>query len=134
MSSCAHQERIRHAIGLTDAQRQAWLDVFNSWLMIRLPLKLEAVRKMIARLPRVEETPWGKELKELWTAEARNEARADELRQMLQRRGEDLQHYDELFRNGVLSETAYRDLTARAEREVQRYRADIDTLDHRSGL
>ena len=32
------QERIRHAAGLTDAQRQAWLDVFHSWLMIRLPL------------------------------------------------------------------------------------------------
>ena len=90
---------------------------------------------MIAKLPPVEETPWGKELKELWTAEARAEARAEacaELRQMIQRREEDLDHYEELFRSGVLSETAYGDLTARAQREVQQYRADLENMNHSS--
>ena len=132
-TAMADVERIRHAVGLTDSQRQAWLDVFHSWLMIRLPLKLEEIRKMIAKFPAVEETPWGKELKERWTAEGRAEGRADDLRQMIQRRDEDLQHFDELFRNGLLPETAYRDLTARAQREMQQYRADLETLERRSG-
>jgi len=145
-TALADHERIRQAPGLTDQQRQAWLDVFHCWLMIRLPLKLEEIRKMIARLPDVEETPWGKELKERWTAEARAEARAkaaeerakaaeeraDDLRQMIRRRDEELKHYDELFRNGVLPEAAFRDLTARAERELQQYRSDLERLEHRS--
>jgi predicted transposase YdaD len=134
-TALADHERIRQAPGLTDEQRQAWLDVFHCWLMIRLPLKLEEIRKMIARLPEVEETPWGQELKERWTAEAQAkaaEARANDLRQMIRRRDEELKYYDELFRNGVLSEAAFRDLTARAERELQHYRADLERLEHRS--
>ena len=84
---------------------------------------------MIAKFLPVEEIPWGKELKELWTAEARAEACA-ELRQMIQRREEDLDHYEELFRSGVLSEAAYRDLTARAHREVQQYRAHLENMEN----
>jgi len=121
-------ERIRQAAALTDEQRQAWLEVFHCWLMIRLSLTLEEVRKMIARLPEVEETPWGRELKERWTAEGR----ADELRQMIQRTDEDLKHYEELFRNGVLSEAACRELTARVERELRQYRADLAEIESRS--
>ena len=127
-AAVADQERIRQAAGLTDEQRQAWLDVFYCWLMIRLPLKLEEIRKMIARLPEVEETPWGKELKERWTLEARAEACAEDLRQMIQRREEDLKHHEQLFRDGVLPEAAYRDLTVRLEREVQQYRAELEHL------
>jgi hypothetical protein len=130
-TALADHERIRQAPGLTDQQRQAWLDVFHCWLMIRLPLKLEEIRKMIARLPDVEETPWGKELKERWTAEA-VAARADDLRQMIRRWDEELKHYDDLFRSGVLPEAAFRDLTARAERELQQYRTDLERLEHRS--
>lgn len=115
------------------AQRQAWLEVFHCWLMTRLPLKLEEIRKMIARLPDVEETPRGKELKERWTLEARAEARAEDLRQIIQRRKEDLKHQEQLFRDGVLSEAAYRDLKARAEQEVQQYRADLESLACGSG-
>jgi len=114
--------------------------------MIRLPLKLEEIRKMIARLPEVEETPWGKELKERWTAEARAEAaearakaaeareraakaaeaRADDLRQMIQRREEDLRHYEELFRSGAIQDAAFGDLTQRAQRELERFRSELD--------
>jgi len=147
-TAMADHDRIRQAAGLTDAQRQAWLDVFHCWLMIRLPLKLEEIRKMIARLPEVEETPWGKELKELWTAEARAEAaearakaaearakaaeaRADGLRQMIQRREEDLTHYEELLRAGALPEAAFRDLTQRAQRELEQYRLDLENTEHR---
>jgi predicted transposase YdaD len=70
-TAAADHERIRQAAGLTDEQRQAWLEVFHCWLMARLPMKLEEIRKMITRLPDVEETPWGQELKERWTGEAR---------------------------------------------------------------
>jgi len=111
---------------------------------------------MIARLPEVEETPWGKELKERWTAEARakadearakadearakadaarakaDAARADDLRQMIQRRDEDLKHFEDLLRNGLVSEAAFRDLTTRAERELQQYRANLQSIEHRS--
>jgi DnaJ-domain-containing protein 1 len=52
---------------------------------------------------------------------------------LIRRRDEDLQHYEDLFRNGVLSEAAYRDLTARAEREVQQYRTDLENLERASG-
>ena len=83
---------------------------------------------MIARLPDVEETPWGQELKERWTAEAR----AEELRKMIQRRTEDLNHYQELVRNGVLSEAAYEDLKARAERELEQARADLQSIESRT--
>jgi hypothetical protein len=143
-TALADHERIRQAPGLTDEQRQAWLDVFHCWLMMRLPLKLEEIRKMIARLPEIEETPWGKELKERWTAEAAearakadearakaDEARAENLREMIQRRDEDLKHFEELLRNGLVSEAAFRDLTARAERELQQYRSDLEELDRR---
>ncbi len=34
-TAMADHERIRQAAGLTDEQRQAWLDVFHCWLMIR---------------------------------------------------------------------------------------------------
>jgi len=148
-TAMADHEKIRQAAGLTDEQRQAWLDVFHCWLMIRLPFKLEEIRKMIARLPEVEETPWGKELKERWTAEARakadearakadaarakaDAARADDLRQMIQRRDEDLKHFEDLLRNGLVSEAAFRDLTTRAERELQQYRANLQSIEHRS--
>jgi hypothetical protein len=49
--------------------------------MMRLPLKLEEIRKMIAKPPEIEEPSWGKELKERWTAEtAEARAKADEAR------------------------------------------------------
>lgn len=131
-TAAADHERIRQAAGLTDEQRQAWLEVFHCWLMARLPMKLEEIRKMIARLPDVEETPWGQELKERWTAEGRAEGGAEKLRQMIQRRTEDLNHYQELVRNGVLSETAYEDLKARAERELEQARADLQSIESRT--
>ena len=87
---------------------------------------------MIARLPDVEETPWGQELKERWTAEGRAEGGAEKLRQMIQRRTEDLNHYQELVRNGVLSEAAYEDLKARAERELEQARADLQSIESRT--
>jgi hypothetical protein len=126
--AAADQERIRRAAELTDDQRQAWLDVFHCWLMARLPLKLEEIRKMITRLPKIEETPWGQELKELWTSEAR----AEELRQTIQRRNEDLNHYQALLLNGVLPEAAYRDLAARAESELQKCRVDLEDIENKS--
>ena len=83
---------------------------------------------MIARLPEIEELPWGRELKERWTAEGR----ADQLRQMVPRLDEDLKHYEELFRNGVLSDAAYRDLTARAAKELEQCRADLADMESES--
>jgi hypothetical protein len=80
-------ESIRQAAGLTDEQRQAWLDVFHCWLMIRLLLKLEEIRKM---------------------------------------------NFEDLLRNGLVSEAAFRDLTARAEHELQQYRANLQRVEHRS--
>jgi hypothetical protein len=96
--------------------------------MTRLHLTLAEIRKMIARLPEVEELPWGRELKERWTAEGR----AGELRQIIERRDEDLKHYEDLFRNGILPDAAYRDLTARAEKDVQQCRADLADIENRS--
>jgi multidrug resistance efflux pump len=57
---------------------------------------------------------------------------AEELCKMIQRRTEDLNHYRELVRNGVLSETAYQDLAARAERELQQARADLQSIESRT--
>lgn len=40
--------------------------------------------------------------------------------------------YHELFRNGVLPEAAFRDLTARTEQELQQYRMALEDLEHQS--
>ena len=135
----ADYERIRQAPGLTDEQREAWLEVFHLWLMARLNCILKEIREMITKLPEIEDTPWGRELKERWTAEARAEAHAaraearaahaEALRHLVQRREQDLKHYAEMFREGVLPETAYRDLTSRAEEELQQYRADLAAIE-----
>jgi hypothetical protein len=50
-TALADHERIRQAPGLTDEQRQAWLDVFHCWLMIRLPLKLEEIHVSVSSVP-----------------------------------------------------------------------------------
>jgi hypothetical protein len=121
----ADYERIRQAPGLTDEQRQTWLEVFHRWLMARLKCSLKEIREMITKLPEVEDTPWGRELKERWMAEGRAEA----LRRLIQRREQDLKHYAEMSRDGVLSDTAYRDLGARAEEELQQYRADLAAIE-----
>jgi hypothetical protein len=123
-TAAADYERIRQATVLTEEQRRTWLEVFHCWLMSRLSLTLEEVRRMIAKLPEIEDTPWGKELKERWTAEARA-AQAEALRQTIQRRDEDLKHYEEMLRQGVLSDAAYHDLTTRAEKELQECRAHL---------
>lgn len=100
--------------------------------MSRLQLTIEEIRTIITKLPDVEETPWGRQLKERWTAEARAEARAEVLRRTIQRAEEDLEHYEEMFRNGTVSESGYRDLKARAEQELQQYRADLARIDSHS--
>jgi len=127
-TAAADYEKISQSSGLSDEQRRAWLEVFHCWLMTRLHLTLTEIRKMIARMPDVEELPWGKELKDPWTAEGR----ADHLRQTIRRLDEDLKHYEELFRNGVLSAAAYRDLTARAAKELERCRADLAEMESAS--
>ena len=127
----ADYERIRQAPGLTDEQREAWLEVFHLWLMARLNCILKEIREMITKLPEIEDTPWGRELKERWTAEARA-AHAEALRHLVQRREQDLKHYAEMFREGALPETAYRDLTARAEEELQQCRADLAAIENGS--
>lgn len=79
---------------------------------------------MIARLPDLEETRWGRQLKA--------EARADHLRQTIRRLDEDLKHYEKLFRDGVLPDAAYRDLPARAAKELEQCRADLAEIESRS--
>jgi hypothetical protein len=54
------------------------------------------------------------------------EARADDLRQMIQRREEDLRHYEELFRSGAIQQAAFHDLTQRAQRELEEFRSELD--------
>jgi len=51
---------------------------------------------------------------------------------MIQRRNEELEHYEELFRSGVLPEAAYRDLAARGERELQQHRADLEKIENKT--
>jgi hypothetical protein len=110
---------------------------------------LEEIRKMITRLPEIEETPWGKQLKEKWTAEARAEIRdeiraearaeirakvhADGLRQMIQKSEEHLKHYGKLFRTGGLSEAAYHDLVARSEKKLGEDRAELERIQSQFG-
>lgn len=122
-------ERIQHSTQLTDQQRGAWLDVFHFWLMTRLQLSLEEIQEMvISKLPEVEELPWGKELKERWTSEGREEARADDLRNAIERVEQLLQCYEEMRRNAVLSDVAYGELKARAEKELHEHRENLKSL------
>jgi hypothetical protein len=128
-TAASDYDKICQAPDLSDEQRRAWLEVFHCWLMIRLPLNLEEIRKMITKLPEVEETPWGKQLKEKWTAEAR----AHDLHQVIQWTEEDQKHYEELFHTGVLAEAAYHDLAARSDSKLREYRAELERIQRRSG-
>lgn len=124
-------ERIKASPRLTDTQRDAWLDVFHSWLMTRLQLSLKEIRAMVmSRLPDVEELPWGRELKQQWTTEGREEGREEgrsvELRQNIARAESQLEHLGQLHQTGAVSEAVYKDLKDRAEQDLTQMRKSLD--------
>jgi predicted transposase YdaD len=128
-AAAADYHRISGSPVLTPEQREVWLQVFYVWLMIRFENSLEELSKMvIAGLPPVEETPWGRELKERWTVEAckearkegrdegRDEGRAEEIERQLRK-------FAELRAAGELPESAYHRLREFAEQELLEIRA-----------
>jgi len=118
-------ERIKASSRLTDMQRDAWLDVFHSWLMTRLQLSLKEIRAMVmSRLPDVEELPWGRELKQQWTTQGR----AAELRQNIARTESQLEHLEQLHQTGAVSDAVYNDLKDRAEQDLAQMRKRLDEL------
>lgn len=122
----ADYENLQRSTALTDAQREAWLDVFHYRLMIRLHKTIEEIRQMVlTQLPEVEELPWGKQLKQRWTAEGR----AARLREDVARAEEELRILDELSAAGQLSEPAYRRLRELKERTIQQAQAELGRIE-----
>jgi hypothetical protein len=126
-------QRISGSPALTPEQREVWLQVYYVWMMFRFENSLEELSKMaiagLPRLPPVEETPWGKELKERWALEGRDEGRKegrDEGRaEELERQ---LRTFAEMHAAGELPDSAYRRWKDLAEQELDQVRAELARL------
>jgi predicted transposase YdaD len=126
-------QRISESPELTEQQRVVWLQVFYTWFMIRFQNSLEEISKMvIAGLPAVEETPWGKELKDRWKAEGltegRKEGRMEELKHRVADLEQQLQSFAELRSVGELSDAGFHRLTESAEHELAETHAELARL------
>jgi hypothetical protein len=91
----------------------------------------------------VEETPWGKELKELWTNEGRAEGRveghiegrAEGLSARLDSVRRQLKTLEEMFSKGELPKAAYTRLKKQSQRELKTVEAELAQLQNgASGL
>lgn len=131
-------EKIRRSPELSEEQRDVWLEVFHFWLMMRLNLTMEDLRKMIVtKFPDVEELAWGKELKQRWTEQGREEGRLEgrleQLRDSIRRSDDQLKLYDELFAAGKLAEEAYAELKEKLEANLRDYQAELERITSTNG-
>ena len=96
-----------------------WCDIFVLWMMRGLEeTNLEKVQKMLYDLPEVEDTIWGRELKEKWTLEGEKKGKLEgelkgELKgklETLQRVTKRLSDIDRRYNEGEISQNLFSEL------------------------
>ena len=121
---------LNHTPQLNESQRSDWLDVLHCALMTRLNRSHKEIRTMLhGFLPNVEDTIWGQELKEEWTAEGIKEGEIKQLRDEIRSYRDLLAQYDAMRQNGGMSEDIHEAVCRPIRERLESHQTELQRLE-----